>query len=266
MLYQAALEVARTVVGLQYAVMIAGCSCLRSLRLYHLVTLCWNMASCKLQTWRARSGSTRNGHNRLIFRQIPNLSLVTSSQPNCNIKFHSQSKIIAPKKAFPGRGILEASLEPWSHNTISITCIVTGKMTFLSMDKISHKLVFSTVSICNMLYIHVESRWQNIIIRWALHSCLCCVTLSTLSQVCHTDCKDLTSYFTGQDIARGETNTSEKVGYFGYPNEVPALKHARLPLEGNHPTHEILPFHGLPCSRVQRWRAFVANLCGVKQT
>ena len=67
-------------------------------------------------------------------------------------------------------------------------------------------------------------------------SCLCSDTLSTLSQVCHTDCKGLTSYFTGQDIARGETNTSEKVGHFGYPNEVPALKHARLPLEGNHPT------------------------------
>lgn len=137
------------------------------------------------------------------------------------------SKIIAeepPKTTFLGRRILEASFETY---LISITWIVAGRM-ILFIDG----QYLWPVDIEYNIYLYVEYNiYIYVLFTYYTHigiiigpSFLCGVTLSALSQICHTDCKDLTSYFTGKDMARDESNTSEKVGSFGdlYPNEVPA--------------------------------------------
>lgn len=165
------------------------------------------MASCKLQAWKARNGSTRKMYKDWRMASYsahsppnPNPSLLTSSQPNCNIKCHSESKIIAeepPQKSF----LVAEFLKHLSRPMISFQSPELSQEGWycLSMDNISDRIYIYTVK---KIYIYIYvifiyqyilyTYWQNIIIG---PSFLCGVRLSALSQVCHTDCKKIDELF-----------------------------------------------------------------------
>lgn len=224
------------------------------------------MASCKLQAWQARNGSTRKMYKYWRMASYsahsppnPNPSLLTSSQPNCK---HQMSFWIQNHCWGPPQKKLSLVAEFLKHLSRPMISFQSPELSqegwyCLWMDNISDRLILSTIYI----YIYLLKYMQFYICKYILteysHRAFvfmrCYCRLSALSQVCHTDCKKLDKLFHRPGHGKRWIKHFGKNWFFW-----PVPKKSASPCSMCGWWHEILPFHGLPGWWVQTWRALVA--------